>query len=219
MATIEGTQLRSKINEQTESRLESANPGATTRLASGILAIIAGGFFVSMLGACDSSNKSADSASASASAEAAPAIPDSAALTCSEDEMVKLEPKGVSWATAAKMCQVVANSLGHAPSAKIFRDVLTANRAFSTLDVKVEPEDLTYQLMNIAEARGISNDADFYHVFDVTFRCSSGTSGHVTPKDLLINLRAAKDVAKTMSDDGVFTMCAMIQQSKKDKGE
>jgi len=81
-----------------------------------------------------------------------------------------------------------------------------------------EPE-IAYQLMNIVEARGITNPDRIMSTFDTVWKIFDGTNGHVTPRDLNITLRSSGPAAHALSDNGLISIGALIWEQKKAAGE
>jgi hypothetical protein len=74
--------------------------------------------------------------------------------------------------------------------------------------------------MNIVEARGQTDKDDaMYDTFNVVFKIYNGSTGHVTPRDVSMALRAiAPEQAQKISDDGLYSLSAVIQEEKKANG-
>jgi hypothetical protein len=74
--------------------------------------------------------------------------------------------------------------------------------------------------MNVVEARNqLADDKAIENNLDVLMKIFNGTQGHVTPRDLSINLRQMGRHAADLSDKAVFTLGAIIFEQKKDVGE
>jgi hypothetical protein len=59
-----------------------------------------------------------------------------------------------------------------------------------------------------------------YDTFNVVFKIYNGSMGHVTPRDVNMALRAmAPAQAQKISDDGLYTLAAVILEEKKANGE
>lgn len=121
----------------------------------------------------------------------------------------------------ATVCQTIQNSIGHVPSIKIAKELATAMSAMQMKGDKTPIGDQAYQYMNIVEARGqTDNDDAMYDTFNAVFKIYNGSSGHVTPRDVNMALRAmAPGLAQKLNDDGLYTLAAVIQEEKKASGE
>lgn len=175
---------------------------------------IIGLMVLTMIG-CNESQKSPDEATITKPSQSST----TQLVSCEFEQMKTLELKGVSWEEAGHVCEVVSASLGRPPTVGLLTNMAKAVFVFQANGLKDEPKDISYQLMNITEARGNTTEDAINKTTDVVFKCFGGSQGHVTPRDININLRAAGPLAKTMSDDGIFGMCALIQEDKKSRGE
>ena len=84
--------------------------------------------------------------------------------------------------------------------------------------LQVSEREIAYQLMNIVEARRITNPDRILATFDTVWKIFDGTDGHVTPSDLNIMLRSSGPMARTLSDDGLISMGAVLWEQKKALG-
>jgi hypothetical protein len=140
--------------------------------------------------------------------------------SCEPEAMAKLNILLLSWDEEASICKIIRNSIGRSPSVRLSRALCKAIIGMQLNGNKDKPKDIAYQLMNIIEARGQEkNDKSIYSTFETVMKIFIGSEGDVTPKDLNINLRSAGPIAKTLSDDGLMSMAALIQEDKKSRGE
>jgi hypothetical protein len=73
--------------------------------------------------------------------------------------------------------------------------------------------------MNVVEARGqVANDKAIDGSLEAIQKIFSGSQGHVTPNDLNVFLMSAGPMARTLSDDGLLRMAAVIWEEKKANG-
>jgi len=159
---------------------------------------------------CGKSEPPAPSPSASAEA-----VSPSRSL-CDYDRAVQEDVKGISKADGRSICLTMGAALGHEPSAKTLTMVekflfgLRATHAYAET-----PETFTRQLMTIIAARGqLENESAQIATMNIVAKCYNGSMGRVSIRDIAANLTAAGDAAKGISDDGMFSLCAMIQESK-----
>ena len=136
----------------------------------------------------------------------------------------KMEEQGIehmSVEDAANVCETMTASLGHQPSIDLLQEMINTMFAFKIKGLNDGPKDITYQVMNIIESRNLlnSDDATIKNTMNVIFKCYNGSQGHVTPKDISIALRAMPDKSKTISDDSIYFLSAVIQEDKKNRGE
>jgi hypothetical protein len=164
---------------------------------------------LAVLSACDSSSNDAA------------ATPKHTTLTaCDADEMDVLGVDTISHEDAATVCQTIQNSIGHVPSVRIAKELATALSAMQMKGDRTSVGDQAYQYMNIVEARGQTDKDDaMYDTFNVVFKIYNGSTGHVTPRDVSMALRAiAPEQAQKISDDGLYSLSAVIQEEKKANG-
>jgi len=163
------------------------------------------------LGACDSNTDQAATA---------PSKP-TTLTACDADQMDVLAVDTLSHEDAATVCKTIQNSIGHVPSIRIAKELVLAMSGMEMKGDKTPVGDEAYQYMNIVEARGqTADDAKMYDTFNVVFKIYNGTMGHVIPRDINVALRAmAPGQAQQMSDDGLYSLGAIIQEQKKAEGE
>ena len=126
----------------------------------------------------------------------------------------------LSWVDEANVCATMQAALGRPPSVALVRKLSKAISVMQTTGSKDTTKDTAYQMMNIVEARGKeNNDKAIDSTFETITKIFSGTQGHVTLKDINIFLRSAGPMAKTLSDDGLISMAAVIWEDKKAHGE
>jgi hypothetical protein len=176
----------------------------TIRTSCAILAAL------TLLSACDSSSNDAA------------ATPAHTTLTaCAADQMDLLGVDSLSHADSATVCQTLQDSIGHVPSIRIAKGLSLAIAGMRMKGDKTPVADQAYQYTNIAEARGKTDSDDaIYNTFNVVFKIYGGSAGHVTPRDINVALRGmAPAQAQAMTDDGMYTLGAIIQEAKKANGE
>lgn len=120
------------------------------------------------------------------------------------------------------VCHTLEHSLGRKPSRAIAHKLsqLLFIIRVDQAPVSQSAKQLAYQIMNVVEARGAEDDdARIDATFEVLAKIYSGSDGHVTPNDMNVALRAGPDIAKNMSDDGLFSLAAFIQLEKKAAGD
>ena len=146
---------------------------------------------------------------------------DETTLTSFEpEELEKLRVNWLSWDDEAAVCKTMRSSMGRFPTVRLARAMCKAIAGMQLNGNKDKPKDIAYQMMNIIEARGQEkNGKAIYSTFETVMKIFIGSEGHVTPKDLNIFLRSAGPMAKTLSDDGLMSMAALIQEDKKGRGE
>lgn len=123
----------------------------------------------------------------------------------------------VSWAEAAKICEMANASLGRQVAVGVFRDLLKAS-AFLSLKGAGQKEQLAYQLLEIIDARGLTDPRRMKETLNLAFKAYVGSNGRVTPKDLNVALRKS-GLGKTLSDEGFVNLAAMISVEKRNRGE
>jgi hypothetical protein len=123
----------------------------------------------------------------------------------------------VSWSDGSKICQLAINSLRRPIPIGVFRHLL---KAAGVLNVKGagEPDKFAYQLIEIVEARGITDPQRMKDTLDIAFKAYTGSNGRVTPKDLNVAVRQS-GLAQTLSDEGLLSLAAMISVEKRNNGE
>jgi hypothetical protein len=165
-------------------------------------------FFIAILAGCEDKNNSAS-----------PEKP--GFVVCKESDIQAHEIEGVSTEDGVDICNSIKAAKGGAdPSDFLYKKLASAVLAMKIKGSKDQPKDISYQLMNIVEARGqISDDKAAANSFEVVFKMFSAWNGRITPTDVNIFLRSIGDSAKNLSDDGLTNMMALVLQQKKAKGE
>ena len=136
------------------------------------------------------------------------------------EEMEKLRMNLLSWDDEAAVCKTMRSSIGRFPTVRLARALCKVIIVMQMNGSKDKPKDIAYQMMNIVEARGQErNDKAIYSTFDTVTKIFNGSEGHVTPRDLNVFLRSTGPMAKTLSDEGLMHMAAVIQEDKKGRGE
>ena len=155
-------------------------------------------------------------------APSAPVVLSNEPVNCERGPSVPPSIEGVSQQEGAAMCRTMSKFLGHAPSQKLLGTMEKMLFGFRGAYGFNEPaKDFAYQVMGVIEARRQveASDGVMINTMDVITRCYSGSDGHVTPRDLNIELRAAGEMGASMSDDGVYGLAVLIQENKKRHGE
>ena len=140
--------------------------------------------------------------------------------SCDWQDMDKQRLNVLSWADEADVCVTMQATLGRMPSVALVRKLSKAIFVMQVDGSKDTAKDIAYQMMNIVEARGKEkSDKMIDSTFETVTKIFNGTQGHVTPKDINIFLRSSGPMAKTISNDGIMGMAAVIWKYKKAHGE
>lgn len=123
----------------------------------------------------------------------------------------------VSWVEASKICELANTSLGHPIPTGVFRRLLVAS-ALLSLKGAGDKEKVAYQLVEIIDARALSNPGRMIDTVELAFKAYMGSNGRVTPKDINVALRQSGLGAK-LSDEGIISLSAMISVEKRKRGE
>jgi hypothetical protein len=116
------------------------------------------------------------------------------------------------------ICQTFERNLGRLPPVSVLRRIgVTAGLLRPVL--KQEAVQIGYQTVAIIEARGGTSPAQMLSTADIVWKTSKGSEGRVTPQELNIALREAGPLAKTMDDDAVLMLSAIISTTKRNLGE
>jgi hypothetical protein len=123
----------------------------------------------------------------------------------------------VNWSSGSRICELATKSLGQPISIGVFRFLL---KAAGVLHVQGagEADKIAYQLTEIIEARGITDPKRMKDTIDIAFKAYSGSNGRVTPRELNVAIRQS-GLGRTLSDEGVFGLAAMISVQKRNNGE
>lgn len=153
-----------------------------------------------------------------ASVAKAPDLP--ARLACTEDGVKPYRHDMLSISDEIEVCNAIQASQGGVPSVQFFQDVSKAVAAFKVKGSKDDAREISYQLMNVIEARGQSgaDDATKFKTIDMVFKMYNGWNGRITPRDVNIFLRNSGPLANTLSDDGLVRSMALVMESKKSVG-
>ena len=123
---------------------------------------------------------------------------------------------------AEALCRTMQITLNRFPPIALARKL---SKLIFVIQVDTEgkgpsPKELSYQIMNVVEARNVTdNDAAIDETFDTLAKVYSGTQGRITPRDINIELRHAGVIATTINQDGIFGLAAVMLQAKKARGE
>lgn len=108
----------------------------------------------------------------------AAALDETAAIvkSCSFDEMLSVTKSvpTVAASDAAAICETITNSLGHKPQMNVLQAALMATSLMSIRGLKASEPEIAYQLMNIVEARGITNPDRTISTFDTVLKIFRG---------------------------------------------
>ncbi|MFO1431195.1 MAG: hypothetical protein U1F76_13815 [Candidatus Competibacteraceae bacterium] len=141
-------------------------------------------------------------------------------ISCDWQDMYKQRLNVLSWADEADVCITMQAALGRMPSVALVRKLSKAIFVMQVYGSKETAKDIAYQMMNIVEAREKEkSDKMIDSTFETVTKIFNITQGHVTPKDINILLRSAGPMAKTLSEDGIVSMAAIIWENKKAYGE
>ena len=139
--------------------------------------------------------------------------------SCSSKDMDALRFTSVAHVDEAAICSTMESSLGHIPSIALVRHMAKAVFAYEVKGDKDSAQELTYQMMNIVEARGQqSNDAAIEESMETIFKIFNGTQGHVTPSDMNVALRNPSVHPRSLDEQEMFTLGAMVWEAKKANG-
>jgi hypothetical protein len=140
--------------------------------------------------------------------------------SCSTDGVFRVRILMLSTTDMSAVCEEMARIMGRNPSVRTLRML---SNTVSAMKIKGDTNGFAvnaYQFMRIVESRGqLNDDSAMMNTFDVVFKIFSGTAGRVTPKDLNILLRTSGPIAKTLSDDGLINIAAMLSSRKIDMGQ
>ena len=158
----------------------------------------------------------AGSEAESAALDGSPAVVPSCTFEVMLSMMKGIET--ISGSMAAGICETITKSLGHRPQIRVLRAASMIASLMNIHGLQVSEREIAYQLMNIVEARRITNPDRILATFDTVWKIFDGTDGHVTPSDLNIMLRSSGPMARTLSDDGLISMGAVLWEQKKALG-
>ena len=137
--------------------------------------------------------------------------------SCDLGDMPKVHVEVFSWKETSTYCDMARRSLGHVPELSSFRTLLRASYLISRRGGGT-PKEVVADFLAIVEARGVSDVAQVASTYDTAFRIYVGTHGEVALRDLLAFLRSAGPAARTLSDEGLITSAATIQEMKRRRG-
>lgn len=140
--------------------------------------------------------------------------------SCDWHDMEKQGLNILAWTDEAIVCSTMKATMGRMPSLSLARGLSKVIFVMHGQGKESEPKDIAYQIMMVVEARGKEkDDKAIYSTFDTVFKIFNGSEGHVAPKDLNVFLRNSGPMAKTISDEGLMSMAALIWEDKKKRGE
>jgi hypothetical protein len=123
----------------------------------------------------------------------------------------------VSWSNGSRICEMVQRSLNGPIPVGAFRMILKASGLMHVKGAG-ETEDIAYQIAEIIDARGLHDLDGMKRTIDVVFKVYNGSNGRVKPKDLNVFLRQSGR-SRTIDDEGLFTIAAMISVDRRNRGE
>jgi hypothetical protein len=140
--------------------------------------------------------------------------------SCSDWKIVSSAMEGiptVSWSDGGRICDLASQSLDRPIPIGVFRALL---KGASIINVRGggDTEKIAYQLVELIEARGITEPKRMVETIDIAVRAFNGSNGRVTPKDLNVMVRQS-GIGHTLSDDGLFNFAALISIRKRRNGE
>lgn len=140
--------------------------------------------------------------------------------SCNWENMEKQRINLLSYVDEADVCNTIQSTLGNPPSVALTRRLSKAIFIMQVNGSKDTAKEVAYQIMSVVEARGqTQNEKAIEGSIETVFKIFNGTQGHVTPKDVNVFLRNAGPMAKTLNDDGLIGMAAIIWEEKKAHGE
>lgn len=150
-----------------------------------------------------------------------PGAAQAAPFGCTEEGVKPYKSEYLSIMDEIEVCNAILASDGKLPSPNLFQQLSKAVVAFQLKGSKDDARELSYQLMNVVEARGQSNadDATKAKTFDLVFRMYNGWNGRITPNDVNVFLRNSGEAGQKLSDDGLTQMMAMVLEEKKAAGQ
>jgi hypothetical protein len=140
---------------------------------------------------------------------------------CSIETMKSVDVPMLTREDMAAACASLRRSVHYTPTIANLQTFSKALVAFQYIGTNLETKEVAYQLANFIEARAATQeDPNALHpALDAAFRIYEGSEKRVTPKDLVVFLRSGGASTRKLSDDGLFSMAALMWESKKDNGE
>ena len=141
---------------------------------------------------------------------------------CTTDAVKQFSIATLSSRDTADLCQTMQSSLARRPTVaelRLLSKTVYVLHAQGSTDSYAE---LGYQVMGIVEARqqvATSRSIDMLSTFDMVVRIFTGTSGRVTPREVNVLLRNSGSLARTMTDEGIVHMVALLWYMKKQSGQ
>jgi hypothetical protein len=124
----------------------------------------------------------------------------------------------VSWSAGSKICESATQSLGRPIPVGVFRYLLKASSSVLEHQGAGNTDKVAYQIVELVEARGITDPQRMKDTFDIVVKAYTGSNGRVTPKDLNVAVRKS-GLGRKLSDDALFNLAAMISVQKRNNGE
>jgi hypothetical protein len=116
-----------------------------------------------------------------------------------------------------KICELATKSLGQPIPIGGFRTLMKASALFRFQGAG-DIDKIAYQLVELMEARGITDPKRMNDTIDIAYKAYNGSNGRVTPKDLNVAVRQSR-FGRKISDDDLLTLAAAISIQKRNRGE
>ena len=138
--------------------------------------------------------------------------------SCTWETVDPMRVRYLSHSDQIDVCETMKLALQHPAPAGLARKMSNLAALIQTAGSKDSAREITYQTMNVVEARGqLDDDKAIGTSLDTVYKIFSFTQGHVTPRDLSIMLRSAGASAR-MNDDGLVRMAILLWEEKKATG-
>jgi hypothetical protein len=142
---------------------------------------------------------------------------------CNFDELFKAQLKYMSVGEATPICVRTREAVGFQLMGSDIRELVNVGMVSRIIMERrgenLSSRDAALQILEIARIRGVMNDRKRFR--DTVVLMSSiviGLEGRVPPSAMLAALRAAGPTARTLSDDGVVNLAAMISHQVRKGG-
>jgi hypothetical protein len=134
----------------------------------------------------------------------------SAQATCSNTVLTASDVTQLSQSDRARICDAGTRGLGLTLSSNLFQRLAKVTYLIERSGGG-EKSDLAFQLMSIVKLRGqASDESRALQTLEISWKIFSGTDGRVPPSELVAFLANAKGLARTLTDDGLIDMAAVI---------
>jgi hypothetical protein len=139
--------------------------------------------------------------------------------SCTYGGVDKLRMKYLSHNEQIDVCNTMQAALGRPSTVGLTRKMSSLAALMQMAGSKDTAREVTYQTMNVVQARGqIQDNSAIAGSLDTIYKIFSATQGHVTPRDLSILLRSSGPAAQTISDEGLARMAFVLWEEKKANG-